>query len=234
MANPFLSNLGVSVFEQARSPAPDTFPKAFNANNRLIWQQALTEYPPGETAMEDWANAIQHYVTLCEIQGVFPFDATHVARNDQIYYFLRASRLTINRFLDRGILKELTIRRSHQKVTVTATGFVIDVYAWVYLKDPTFPEYLMKMPYPRFNIVRTEDGRYTKKLGPGIEMYVYNEGVRMTHRWHIGYTIHCNVFPDMPTKGTPSKAELEAFILDTMWMPILREVRPLGLQYRLI
>lgn len=235
MASPFLSNLGISVFEQARSPTGDSFPTAFNTNNRYVWQQAVAEYKPGHSAMEDWGLAIKHYIELCESSGVFPFQATHISRNDQIHYYLQACRQNINRFLNRSkLLSELKIRKTHHQVVVTPTGFHIEVSAWVYLKDPTFPEFLTRMPYPRFNPARDEDGRYTKKLGPGLEMHAYNESVRMDQRWHIGYTIQCNVFPDVPAVGAPSKAELEKFILDVLWMPVLREARPLGLQYRLI
>lgn len=237
MASPFLSNLGVTVFEQARSPTADTFPSAFNSNSKYLWQQAATEYTPGHSAMEDWGLAIRHYVELCESSGVFPFQATHIAKNDQIHYYLQAARQNINRFLNRSkLLSELTIRRTNHSVTMTATGFHIDVYAHVNLKDPKFPDQLTRMPYPHFSIVRDEDGRYTKKLAPGLEMYVYNagSGLRLDQRWHIGYTIHCNVFPDVPAVGAPSKAELESFIRDVLWMPILRESRPIGLAYRLI
>lgn len=235
MASPFLSHLGISVFEQARSPAGDTFPQAFNVNNKLLWQQAVAEYTPGHSAMEDWGLAIKHYIELCESAGLFPFQPAHVSKNDQIHYFLSACRLNINRFLNRSkLLSELRIRRTNHRVVMTDTGFHLDVSAWVYLKDPTFPQFLTRMPYPRFNVARQEDGRYIKKLGPGLEMYAYNEGVRMDQRWHIGYTIDCNVFPEVPAVGAPSKAELERFILDVLWMPVLRESRPLGLQYRLI
>lgn len=237
MASPFLSNLGVTVFEQARSPTPDTFPPAFNPNAKLNWQEAVVDHEPGRTAMEDWGLAIKHYVELCETSGVFPFQSTHISRNDQIHYYLVAARQAINRFLDRSkLLQELTIRRTHHKATMTASGFVIEVYAWVHIKNKNFVEYLTRLPFPRFNIVREEDGRYIKKLSPGLEFYAYNagNGLRMDQRWHIGYTIHCNVFPDVPAVGAPSKAELETFVKDVLWLPVLRESRPVGLQYRLI
>lgn len=235
MASPFLSKLGIDVFNQARSPTADGFPSAFNPQGRMFWNQAIEQYAPQHSALEDWGHAIKKYVELCEIAGMFPFQQMHMAKNDQIHYYLKAHRRDIVYFINKSkLLDEITIRRSHHKVALTDTGFTITVYAWCYIKDPSFSKWLLKMPYPRFNVVREADGRYVKHLGPGLEMFVENDGVKLTNRWHIGYTVTCPFFPDMPTKNTPSRAELEHFVLSTLWMPILRETRPNGLQYRLI
>lgn len=235
MSSPFLSNLGIDVFHQARSPTADGFPTTFSPSNRLMWQQAVMEYKPSGTALQDWGLAIKLYVRICEDQGVFPFQNTHIAKNDQIHYYLEAQRNQIVRFINRSkLMDEIKLRKTYHRATLTDKGFILTVYAWCNIKDPSFPQWLMRMPYPRFNMKREADGRYVKPLAPGLEMFAENDGINMPERWHVGYEIQCPFFPDLPSIHTPSKGELEKFVIDTLWMPILREIRPTGLAYRLI
>jgi hypothetical protein len=61
-----------------------------------------------------------------------------------------------------------------------------------------------------------------------------DRGGHMPRRWHIGYEIDCPIFPEIPTNGLPSKAELEKFILNVLFMPVLRRQRPKKILHRLI
>jgi hypothetical protein len=240
MTIPFLSSLGIDPLVQARSPTPETFPFALNQNNRSVWETAVAETPSVNNAVEDWARCLKRYVELCEEQGVFPFHALSQSRNDQIADFLWEARQAVVHYIDKAkLFDELKIIRSDRRVQITHSGFVIYVSAKVNITDPSFEKWLTQIPYPHFNIVRQADGKYLKNLQTGVRMVVVNgspqdRGGHMPRRWHIGYEIECLMFPEVPTNELPSKAELEKFVLEVLWMPILRRKRPSKVLHRLI
>ncbi|MGD0511182.1 MAG: hypothetical protein ABSA33_05070, partial [Candidatus Micrarchaeaceae archaeon] len=225
MTTPFLSNVGIAPLIQARSPTPETFPSALNTNARSIWGTAVAETPSVNNPVEDWARCLKRYVELCEQQDVFPFQAINQSRNDQIADFLWEARQAVVHYIDKAkLFDELKIIRSERKVNVSHNGFSIQVSAKVNITDPSFEKWLIQIPYPHFNIVRQADGKYIKNLQTGVRMVVVNgepqsRGGHMPRRWHIGYEIECPMFPEVPTSELPSKAELEKFVMDTMWMP---------------
>lgn len=235
MANPFLSNLGVKLFDQARTPLASTFPPAFNPNNASVWSAAVQALVPTADPASDWALTIKNYVFICEQRAVYPFQNFHESRNDQISDYLRTRRRLVVKFINNsGIFKDIKIQNTIRKVVVTDSGFVLTVQAKVTIKDPTFSAWLTKSPMPRFNIKDPKSETYIKSLDSGLNMFVYNEGVAMDARWHIGYEIMCPFYPDLPSNNVPSKAELERFILEILWMPHLRSVRPFNMMHRLI
>lgn len=237
MTTPFLSNLGIPPIQQARSPTPETFPQALNFNNKSVWATAVAETPSVNSALEDWARCLRRYIELCEEQNVFPFQTLSQSRNDQITDFLRSARQAIVKYINKSkIFDEVKIQTSHRVVQVTNTGFIITVYAKVTVTDPSFEQWLQTMPYPHFNSTRSIDGKWIKSIQSGVTMFVVNgeHGGHLNQRWHIGYEIECAMFPDVPTSGTPSKAELERFIEEILYMPILRTHRPAKLLHRLV
>lgn len=235
MAQPFLSNLGVSAIEQARAPTVDAFPQALNPNNKSEWGTAIQNLVTTGDTLKDWGLAIKDYVRLCTDRGVYPFQNVHQNRNDRITDYLRERRRQFVHFIDRAhFFDGVRVRTSGRTVKVTDTGFVLRVTATAYIKDPSFAQWLTQMPMPRFDFVKHE-GRHTKVLGPGLTMFAENERQsRSPERWIIGYEITCPVFPDIPTSHTPSRAELENFILDVLWMPLLRSMRPQKMTHRLV
>lgn len=240
MTTPFLSNLGIPPLVQARSPTPETFPSALNTNNKSVWSTAVAETPSVNNALEDWARCLKRYVELCEQQDVFPFQTFHQSKNDQIADFLWEARQAVVHYIDKAkLFDELKIVKSERRVHVTNDGFSIQVSAKVNITDPSFEQWLAQTPYPHFNVVRQADGKWIKNLRQGVRMVVVNgdphsKGGHMPNRWHIGYEIECPMFPEVPTNELPSKAELKKFILDVLYMPILRRKRPLKVLHRLI
>jgi len=231
---PFLANLGIGSMEQARSPTVDTFPRMFNTNNRSDWEQAVQELIPSGNALQDWGITIRKYVNLCEQRNVFPFQSFQQNRNDQIYDYLRSRRKTFVNFIDKcNFFENVAIRSTHHKVVVSDRGFVLTVYARARIADPTFLDWLVKSPQPRFNAAQDMGGRYIRPLQDGLNMFVHPDG-QDTYRWCIGYDIDCPFYPELPNNFIPSKAELERFILEVLWKPILRTSRPLNMSYRLI
>jgi hypothetical protein len=229
--HPFLSNLGIPPLDQARVPTEDTFPLAFNPNNRSLWGAAIQNLTLGPDPMTDWGFALKEYVRLCAQRGVYPFQNFHESRNDDISDYLRERRRAFVKFVNRvNLFETIKIRSTHRRVTVTEKGFVLTVYAKTLNTDPSFIKWLREIPMPRFDLIR-HNGRYKKHIPgtSGLEIFVENDGADNMHdRWIIGYDIICPMFPDLPTNHTPSKAELERFILDILWMPLLRSMRPLN------
>ena len=235
MSTPFLSNLGVSALDQARTPVPAAFPVALNPNNKSEWMQACSDLVTTGEAATDWGLTLKRYVQLCEDRGVYPFQSVHQSRNDQISDYLRDRRREFVKFVNRAnFFDAIKIRTTERKVTVTDRGFVLTVTAHCQIKDPSFGKWLSMMPLPKFDFV-VHEGRHIKHLDQGLDMFVINERLSgSAERWIIGYDITCPIYPDLPNEHLPSKAEIEKFVLDILWMPLLRSMRPQAALHRLI
>lgn len=236
MAAPFLSNLGISAIDQARAPTVQTFPPTFNQNNQSLWATAVQELIPSNSASRDWGLTIKRYVSLCEAWGVYPFQNVRQSRNDQISDYLRERRRAFIHFVNSSnFFGNIKLRTTERSVRTTESGFVLTIVGHAYIDDPSFEKWLIQMPYPRFDLVKHE-GRHTKPLMEGLTMFAYAEhqATRSPTRWIIGYDIVCPMFPDLPDKHLPSRAEIEDFVLRILWMPVLRGMRPNQLLHRLI
>jgi hypothetical protein len=234
MGTPFFNNLGITDIQQGRSPTAETFPLSFNPNNKSVWEQAVHELVPQEPAV-DWVTTIQRYILLCESQGVYPFQSVQQSRNDQIVDYLRERRRAFVKFIDfTNFFDSVKLRTTERKVIVTNTGFVLTVTATANITDPSFEKWLAEMPFPRFDLVKKE-GRHWKTLQTGLRMFAYRDhGSNSSERWVIGYEINCPIYPDLPDNHVPSKQQLEKFVLDILWLPILRSTRPRKTTHRLI
>jgi hypothetical protein len=233
MGTPFFSNLGVTDIQQARSPTVDAFPTAFNPNSRSEWEAAVHEVVPKDP-VADWVFAIQRYVDLCEQHGVYPFQSTQQSRNDRISDYLRDRRRAFVKFTDKTqFFENAKIRTTERNIVVTNSGFVLTVIAHANVTDPSFEKWLSTMPFPRFDVIH--DGKYWKTLYPGLRMFVYRDhGSNSSERWVIGYEITCEIFPDLPDQHLPTKQQIEHFILELLWMPHLRAIRPKKMLHRLV
>jgi len=230
---PFLASLGVSAIDQARSPAAAAFPISFNINGKPVWDQVIGRLVPTNDPDVDWGLAIKDFVNTCTDRDIYPFSNLKQSANDQIVNHLKEARKAVVKFLNHSeFLKHVQIRTTSRVVKMNNIGFSLDVFGQVYIKDPTFVRWLMQTPYPGFRI--KHDGKYIKHLSDNVTMVVYNEGANGTQRWHIGYEITCRQFPDLPGRHLPSRAELEKFTLDVLWMPVLRSNRPYGYHRRLL
>ena len=227
---PFLSNLGILDVEQAKNPLISTFPRAFNVSALPIWISTISQMQMGEDTRSNWGTAIKFYIENCINANQFPFSNFKQSANDQILDDLKFARQAIVKFMDRSRLLEMVIlRATRREVEMNAIGFTLRVCGRALWKDPTFEKWLLDTPLPAFRL--KHKGRYVKHLSQDVTMSVIEEAEQ---RWNIGYEIVCRHFPDLPGKHIPSEAELENFILDIMWMPVLRSHRPEGYHHRLI
>jgi hypothetical protein len=207
----------------------------FNHQNRDIWDSIVKVFKPTKDAQMDWDKVIESYVNECAQAGRYAFSDFHQTTNDECVERLREARRAVVKFINRSkILDLITLRNTHRTAMMTPTGFILCVSGQIRLKDPTFPDWLLRMPFPRFNIIRSIDGRWSKPLGDNATFFAENEGAKSPDRWHIGYEIVVDYFPEIPNKPLPSKQELERFILDILWMPVLKSQRPYGLSHKLL
>lgn len=233
---PFLSNLGVPVLDQARPPTVKGFPLGLNVNNVAEWTTAVHALIPSDNAAKDWGTTLRLYVDLCEKVGVFPF--SNVSHNDQIVDILWQARKDFIRFVNQNnFFHNVTVRSTFRNVMATDTGFVLNVYAKARIEDPSFIKWLQGLrtrytePRPQ---IKSLTLKYTKPIAPNLSVFVHNETVTFPERWLVGYEISVPFFPDIPNNKLPSKAEIEEFVLTILWMPLLRAMRPIGMAHRLI
>jgi hypothetical protein len=234
MSSIFLSNLGVGDIQQARSPTTKTFPPALNPNNKSVWAEAVNSLTPSKHPQEDWGHALRRYVDLCGQRGVYPFQSVAQSRNDDISDFLRSSRRELVKFIDRtDFFADIKLRSTQREINMTNQGFVLTVSGHANIPDPSFEGWLTKVPVPKFDLVK-QGGRYWKTIQEGLRMFAYRDhGSNSTDRWIIGYEVSCHIYPDLPTQHLPSRDQLEKFVMDVLFMPHLRAIRPKKLLNRL-
>jgi hypothetical protein len=234
MKDYFLSSLGILDTDQVRSPTKDAFPLAFNVNNHRVWDAVIQGFKQTDNPAADWSAAIHLYIERCVGQGLYPFSNVHQSSNDSILRELNDGRKAVVKFMNLSrILQLINLSSTTRQVKMTNTGFCLKVSGKAKLKDPSFPQWLTKIPMPGFQILKVDE-RYIKNLSGTTTIIAYNEGANLPDRWHLGYEIIVNRFPDIPGNQLPSRAELEKFILTTLWMPILKAHRPQGFHHRLI
>lgn len=227
MAEPFLSNLGVSSLQQARAPTGSAFPLAFNQNNSYIWQEAVQLINSTGNATTDWVLAVRKYVDICEQRDVFPFQNVHVNRNDSIADYLRERRAAFVQFCEAvEFFSDMKVRDTQRKVTMTDSGFLLRGEATVRISDPSFDQWLQQKP-----AMQAVNNRFSRSLMSGIDVFAEHGESDV---WTLGYEIACPMYPEVPDSPLPSRATLENFLLSVLWMPVLRCMRPSNLAHRLI
>jgi hypothetical protein len=227
MSSVFLGNLGIPDIQQARPPTTKTFPPALNGNNKSVWEEAVRDLTPSKHPQEDWGIVLRRYVDLCGQRGVYPFQSVAQSRNDDISDFLRDSRRELVKFIDRtDFFEGIKLRSTQREVTMTNHGFVLTVSGHANITDPSFESWLTTVPFPKFDFVK-HGGRYWKNIRDGLRMFAYREGgSNSPDRWIIGYEMSCRIYPDLPTHHLPSRDQLEKFVMDVLFMPQLRAIRP--------
>lgn len=215
-----LLRLGVQRSWLSSLPKDSLFPLGLSPAVRGLWPAAIG-LAKSQNPRTAWAQAIEQVVELAENKGIYPFRDSQ-SNNDKILLEFIKRRRAVVKFIDRNsILQYLRTRTSKRSVTLNPNGFVlnVDVTCVTITDDPTFID--------AFGL-RRANGRREKILGPGLVFYMYNEGAGMSQRWHIGYTMTIDILPSIPGKPLATDADIEKFIMDVMYMPILRCYRPVN------
>ena len=227
----YLTSLGISPLQQGKPPTAASFPTAFNPETRNEWCLAV-ENLKSENVVKShtlWQRCILDYIDLCMESGKYVFYTSSV--NDDILDLLGKARITAVHYLNKfNILNHVAIKTIDHTCQLTDQGFVLDVDANVTVKDPTFAEYLIK--HCLFKIHLYDDHSRECHLENNVSFYYVNRGT--SQRLHFGYRITIPKYPRIPSNDTPKKQELEAFILNVLWLPVLKSHRPYKLAHRLL
>lgn len=231
-----LSALGVPLQEQRDVPDIYSLPMQFNQGADKLWREAVSGLRT-KNPRAAWNQAVTRFISLCEKANVFPFQSQS-SNNEQIYAALAKARASIVKFMDRHeVYKEFKPRSVTRKVSMLPSGFAIkaEARADVMDQDPK----LLKVfgVFDSMGLRKATVSHPTvweREIESGARFFIANEGARMTQRWSFGYEIWIPMYPSVPGKHTPSNAELESFILETMYAPLVRGIRPLGTMHRLI
>lgn len=228
----FLPALGIDSNLQHLDPSVESFPPAFNSANRPIWEAVIRSHRMLEDSVQlNWASVINKYVDQCVNLNRYPF--TNSSSNDFLIKALASNRHAVVKFLNRvKLLKMVEVKSTKREVILHSTGFTLRVYGRIILKDPMFESWLTRIPLPSFNL--RKNGEFVKPINSNTKLFVYNEGIRAYGRWYLGYEINVSSYPSIPTNHTPNKAELKAFILNVLWLPVLRLNRTQEVRQRLL
>jgi hypothetical protein len=162
-------------------------------------------------------------VVACRAANTSPFAGLQQTRNDQIVSALRNSRRAVLKVLDNSYaFKILTLKAVRRSCTVTDKGFVLRVEGEIMAVDPTVTHWLLKKPWPAFQL--KNKGVYRKQLDHHTQMIFYNAGANLPLRWHIGYEIALDLRPALPNP-LASDAEQEQFILKVLWAHVMADTR---------
>ena len=242
--HPFLSALGIPQLEQARSPTLKGFPPSLNTNAKSEWEQAVKDVVPTSNPMTNWGLVLKRYIQLCEMSDKFPLANTAGSfstedSNSEILHILRQARIDFVRFIQKNdFFHDIKIRSTHRKVQLHDSGFVLSVWALVRITDPKFKQWLGHLKFPGHAgnqmIPRDANNRYTVDVSPHLKVYVENDAPGLPERWVVGYEITVPAIPHLEDVTFPSQEQLEQFILDSMWMPLLRSMRFKKWEHRLI
>ena len=234
LTSPFLSNLGVPQIAQARSPTIEGMPKALNPNNKSQWESAIRFVIPSGNPFEDWGLTLRKYVELCERSSLFPFDNAAIDHNEQIEWLLYESRRRLVQFVKRfNLFKNMTVRKVYHDVDVHDSGCVLTVYAKVRNPDPTFIRWIQGLPNPyRFPVLHDKKYKYRKSITSNLDIWVQSIFPTNPEHWYVGYDVKIPYFPRIPNNDLPSKAEIAKFVIEILWIPMIKNLRLI--QHRLL
>ena len=224
--------LGVSAEQQRQPPGIRSFPVAFNPNAKRYWEEAvgtISETNPRRA----WSKVFDLYIDLCGSASVYPF-VNKSSNNDRIYKILIDARRRVVTFIENNNLNtDVIVRKTERRVTVTNTGFVLRCIGSCDVL-PEAPQVVSSMGNRTTRHGLPYGSVWSVGLDKGLTFFVANEYVNMSGRWHYGYELEVSAFPYLPGIGAPSSSQIEKFVLEVLYLPILRAYRPIGLQHRLV
>lgn len=192
-----------------------------------IWFEVAQSANPSHSLSVQWSTALRQLGDRCRAISIKPFIGVK-HQNPQIRNYLAARRRLIVRFFNiTKMLKNVPVRRREleRSVKITQSGFQITVSALLRIDDPTWVHGLTRFsPGYRFSPLKTKDHEFQVFLDPATRMFVYNDLLSASLRWHVGYTVNCPVRPDY-TGVIPGHEE--DFVL-SLWKPIQNNIRPSG------
>lgn len=223
MSVPFLSNLGLSIQEQQAGPLADAMPQAFNGDLTGLWKEAVEHQDTTDTLENRWAAVIDEFVTKAIAQGRFPFLRDPSQNNAEIMQELTAKRTSLMDYLTSQsklgeVFETHSLRSVERKVIFPEKGFIISVS--VSLAIPTL-DFLDLMDTLSFK--RVGQDYYEKDISADVRIFFTAIDDRTVR---FEYQIVSSMLPYITDNYSPTQGELEKFVLDTMYLPLIKMSRP--------
>lgn len=227
MSEPFLTNLGVSVRDQLYSPSIDNMPGALNATCRQHWVDAVNAVSKlGLHSTADiWSYTITTFVSLCVEHNEYPFLQDPDTVNSRILSSMKMQRSALVKFLTStpefsAAIKSCSVSSVIRDVIFAESGCIIQCSAklrWSFLDAV---DLCSKLAFSRVT-----DSCYKLSLGAGIvlEISANLADIRYTN---LSYTITLDNLPYISNNYTPSEQEYKKFILDVMYIPLIKLSAP--------
>lgn len=226
MTEPFLSNLGVSEKEQLQNPRPDIMPPALNANCSSEWSCVVRKVLSlGYTGLAAWGYCIRCFVQLCLEHNKFAFLRDPNSVNESILSTLQQQRdsvvnfLTLNADIAKIIENAIVSRVSREAVFINA-GFIICCKARLRLDFFEAAELSEKLGFSKVS-----EGCYRKDVGSGVCVELCSD-INNSAYTQLCYSLKSDQLPSIANNYTPSQSEYAKFILDIMYIPLIKMSSP--------
>ena len=224
-----LSIIGVPHQYHNKIPSIGGFPKNFNPDARHVWLAILAsegykEKVNGMPAGERWTLIIQLFIKWCNDQAISPFD-NHLDRTDnsRILSFLELQRRKLVKYIDEiGILKVVTIKSPYRVYMRRDTGFVIQSYC-DFSNFGGFDQLQKFLTHPKVGFTKVGLA-WQKVLDSTTRIHVKTVNSNRAIVWYeirVGSPVY---FPGSERK-TPTIRQVDNFIDNTIWLPIVRSHR---------
>ncbi len=233
-----LSIIGVPDQCQQRIPTATAYPRKFDGQALSIWQKYVDTpefktWARGQSDLDQvWHETIKCFLKRCEDEGVVPFaNNTDTTRNEFVENaFSRSRIMLVSWFNEIKMFERVRVRKAFREYVANDKGILVRSWAELFnVKDlPEFEAWLQKTPSPRF--LKYPDNRWTKMVQPHIMVWVR---VINSSRVVVGYEIKLAGTINIPGKKTPTKKEVNKFLDNTLWFPIVRAHRIDAIKNRL-
>lgn len=232
-----LSIIGVPGAYHDKLPSVGGYPSKFNPEALNLWTKMVQDeaYRREMRKLNSpdlaWHNTILKFLKLCDEEGFYPFsNGTDVVRNDYIQDFVRRGRIHLVQFFNEcELFSRVKIRKAYREYQRRDKGMTIVSWAECFpVKDPTFEKWLQQSPMPRF--LKGVDNRYVKVIQPHVTAWV--RCINLS-RVTVGIAIEVAGTINVPGKQTPKRKEVDSFMDNQVWLPLIRAHRFNGVTNRL-
>lgn len=235
MTEPFLCNLGVSERDQLTGPTIQNMPSKFNSADAQaiqIWNQVVSECTSEKSdALTNWGNCIREYVSRCVFNSIFPYLTDPKLVNSSIFSKLQSQRQLLVDCLclskDLSSLIDTAISKVSREVKFLGSGFSIVCCAKIRLDFFEVEDIAKSLGF-----VSSSEGYYKKDLGNGVCIALESNLDQPNHT-NLCYELYQETLPYLANNYIPSQAELSKFILDIMYIPIIKMSSPTPFAQRL-
>lgn len=211
LGSPFLLNLGVDIYHQAKTPTIE-IPNVFNPNCSDLWESAVkstveNKKYPSSKCPDLWCKVIKNFLDLCSYSNRFAFLETPEATNAEIIKSLIDKRYSILKAINFTIVNA---KNSKRRVYFPDTGG-FSISNSLSIKSPDIEDALREYS--------VDNSLYTLSPDDSTSIFLKND---ITSDWvDFEYIITINTLPFLENV-IPSTQELSKFILKILFEPILK------------